>query len=164
VGAGGIHNTDLAILTNSTISGNSSSEGAGIAGPGDLFLRNSTVAANSGKGLRTGETLLINTIVANNSGGDCDPLSSAPLSVGHNLDSDGTCTLFQPSDFSGANPLLGPLTNNGGLTETHALQNGSPAIDAGNDARCPPTDQRGVIRPQGPRCDIGAYERADRRR
>ena len=63
------------------------------------------------------------------------------------------------------NPKLGPLQDNGGPTFTHALLQGSPAIDAGNPATpgsganaCPATDQREVARPQGPRCDIGAFE------
>ena len=55
-------------------------------------------------------------------------------------------------------PLLGALADNGGPTLTHALLTGSPAIDAGNDAACPATDQRGVTRPQGAHCDIGSYE------
>jgi len=57
-----------------------------------------------------------------------------------------------------AEPLLGSLQNNGGFTQTLALLPGSPAIDAGNDTFCPATDQRGVTRPQGSHCDIGAYE------
>lgn len=57
-----------------------------------------------------------------------------------------------------ADPLLGPLQNNGGFTQTLALLVGSPAINAGNDAVCPATDQRGVTRPQGSHCDMGAYE------
>jgi hypothetical protein len=55
--------------------------------------------------------------------------------------------------------LLEPLANNGGPTWTHELKVGSPAVDA---AVCSPafdTDQRGVLRPQGSGCDIGAYER-----
>jgi hypothetical protein len=57
----------------------------------------------------------------------------------------------------------GPLKNNGGTTDTHALLRGSPAINAGgNDF--PPKDQRGVKRPQGKRSDIGAYEKKVRRR
>lgn len=61
-------------------------------------------------------------------------------------------------------PLLGPLADNGGFTFTHALYPGSPAIDAGDPANCPATDQRGFPRPldgdglNGPRCDMGAYE------
>ena len=57
-----------------------------------------------------------------------------------------------------ADPLLGPLQDNGGPTQTHALLAGSPAIDAALLANCPATDQRGVSRPQGPGCDIGAFE------
>ena len=53
---------------------------------------------------------------------------------------------------------LPPLADNGGSTWTHALLPGSPAIDAGDDAACPSTDQRDVARPQGLHCDIGAYE------
>jgi len=54
--------------------------------------------------------------------------------------------------------MLDPLGNNGGPTPTHALQPNSPGIDAAALLDCPATDQRGVPRPQGPRCDIGAYE------
>ena len=53
---------------------------------------------------------------------------------------------------------LDSLANNGGPTLTHALLAGSPAIDAADNAVCPATDQRGVARPQGPGCDIGAFE------
>jgi|GEM_PF-1493956 len=58
-----------------------------------------------------------------------------------------------------ADPLLGRLANNGGFTQTHALLPGSPAIDSGTCVDAPDTDQRGVSRPQGPACDMGAYER-----
>jgi hypothetical protein len=56
--------------------------------------------------------------------------------------------------------ILGPLADNGGPTPTHALVPGSPAIDAapvGPD--CPSEDQRGIARPQGAACDIGAFEK-----
>jgi len=62
------------------------------------------------------------------------------------------------SDLIITDAQIGPLGNNGGPTATHALLAGSPAIDAANDAACPVTDQRGVTRPQGAHCDIGAYE------
>ncbi|MGD2179176.1 MAG: DUF11 domain-containing protein [Anaerolineae bacterium] len=65
-------------------------------------------------------------------------------------------------NITGHDPLLGPLDDNGGDTRTHALQPGSPAIDAGSctDVAGDPItrDQRGIARPQGVRCDIGAYE------
>ncbi len=65
------------------------------------------------------------------------------------------------SGASPINPLLGPLVNNGGSTETHALLTGSPALDTGNNATCPATDQRGIPRPGGAACDIGSYELND---
>jgi hypothetical protein len=55
-------------------------------------------------------------------------------------------------------PKLGALANNGGTTQTMALLTGSPAINAGNNTGCPTTDQRGIARPQGGVCDIGAFE------
>lgn len=64
----------------------------------------------------------------------------------------------QPSDRSGVHARLAPLADNGGPTLTHALLANSPAIDAGDNAACPASDQRGLARPQGAACDIGAYE------
>jgi hypothetical protein len=57
-----------------------------------------------------------------------------------------------------AAPLLGALGDYGGFTQTIPLLPGSSAIDTGNDAVCPSSDQRGVARPQGDGCDIGAFE------
>lgn len=57
-----------------------------------------------------------------------------------------------------ADPKLGPLQDNGGFARTIALGGNSPAIDAGSDASCPATDERGIARPEGPHCDVGAYE------
>ena len=58
-------------------------------------------------------------------------------------------------------PLLDVLADNGGFTRTIALLLGSTAVDAGSNGTCPAADQRGVARPQGPLCDIGAYEWID---
>ena len=110
-----------------------------------------------------GSAVLTNTIVANSiSGGDC---YGSITDGGHNLDSDGTCGL-DPAKGSLPNtdPMLGPLQDNGGPTWTHALQPGSPAIDAGDNSQCPSTDQRGFYRHidgdgDGTAiCDMGAYE------
>jgi hypothetical protein len=86
-------------------------------------------------------------------------------SWGNNLDSDGSCGFAMPNDLSGLDPRLGPLSDNGGLTPTHALLPGSPAIDHIPVAECRlprivGIDQRGVTRPQpaGDACDIGSYE------
>jgi predicted outer membrane repeat protein len=62
------------------------------------------------------------------------------------------------SNIINANPNLGALTNNGGFTQTMALGAGSAALDAGNNATCALTDQRGVTRPQGWKCDMGSFE------
>ena len=65
-----------------------------------------------------------------------------------------TCTAVGNVD-----PVLGPLQKNGGFTKTRALLTGSSAVDnGGGNSTCQATDQRGVSRPQGIRCDIGAYE------
>src|SRR5207249_1910027 len=108
-----------------------------------------------------GSVRLKNTIVANNTGGNCsDPV----VSLGNNLDSGNTCALTGPGDLINVNPMLGPLQNNGGPTDTHALAAGSPAVDAAANAGCPATDQRGAARPFDgngdgtPTCDIGAFE------
>ena len=113
-------------------------------------------SATNGGGIRnTGTANVVNTIIDNNTGGDC---SGAVTSLGHNLDSDNTCGLAGAGDISNTNPFLGPLQDNGGHTFTHALLAGSPAIDSGDDTAAPATDQRGVARPLGAASDIGAYE------
>jgi hypothetical protein len=102
---------------------------------------------------------LDSTIVADNTGpSECMEVFSGYVSLGNNIAGDDTCGLTQPTDHPGVNPRLGPLADNGGPTATLALPPRSPAIDAGNDATCPSADQRGVPRPQGPHCDIGAFE------
>ncbi len=77
-------------------------------------------------------------------------------SAGHNIDSLDQCTFKAGGDKVNTNPLLAALADNGGPTATMAIGPESPAIDAGD--ACPPTDQRGVARPQGSACDIGAFE------
>jgi hypothetical protein len=92
---------------------------------------------------------------------DCvvnDDFDDPVVSRGNNLGGVGECSFTAPGDQQGADPQLGPLAANGGPTQTHALAEGSPAIDAGAAGACPATDQRGVGRPQRSGCDIGAYE------
>ena len=175
---GGIYNTGTLKLTNSTVSGNTSKfdDGGGISNGGTALLINSTVTANkSGTGTTdkgggidnfNGAVRLTNTILAGNTapkGPDCIglPIASQGNSiVGDSKDCDFSA---KPGDKVGAagipiNPKLGPLQDNGGPTFTHALLTTSPAIDAGNDAEAPATDQRGVKRPQGAASDSGAFE------
>jgi hypothetical protein len=104
---------------------------------------------------------LVDTLITGNQWYACDHWtgSSVLTSGGHNLVQDDTCNPVA-SDIINAGAGVGPLANNGGATPTHALLPGSPAINAGDDAQCPATDQRGVSRPQGAHCDIGAFELA----
>jgi CSLREA domain-containing protein len=151
-------------VSNTTLSGNSAFAGGAIGNDQTLTVINSTLTDNEAEygGGIFGGAILTNTIVAFNVGGDCgDTIADG----GHNLDSDGTCG-FDPTNGSLPNtdPMLGPLQDNGGPSWTHALLIGSPAIDSGDDAQCPATDQRGVSRPidgdvDGDAvCDIGSYE------
>jgi CSLREA domain-containing protein len=172
-------------ITNTTISGNTAvgQPGAGFGGgisnsTKPVILNNVTItnntADNAGGGLASiGESISMrNTIVAGNTGGtsggpDCAP--GSPIdSLGFNiLGNNSDCVFTGTNNVNGdqvgtggspINPLLGSLQNNGGPTETHALQPGSPAIDKGDNSTCAATDQRGVTRPQGTACDIGAFE------
>jgi len=163
-GGGIFNNSGTLTLNNTTVSGNTSSnDGGGVFSFGGTFtINSSTITGNSGAGAAGvggiwGGGTLRNTIVANSpSGGNCAP---GVTSLGHNLSSDATCAFAGPGDLNGTNPLLGPLALNApGTTQTQALLAGSPAIDAGDNIGCPSTDQRGVPRPQGAACDIGAYE------
>lgn len=144
---------------NSTFTGNASAIGGAIWAMGGQ-LSNTTVAGNTGGGGVHGVTdpiELVNSIVWGNASGDCSGAIDA--TGGHNLGGDATCGL-DPSagDVTGQDPKLSPLADNGGLTQTMALAADSPAVDAGDDATCLATDQRGVSRPQGEGCDIGAFE------
>lgn len=112
--------------------------------------------ASFGSGVHNlGGLVFTNTIVALNVGGPaCYP--PAPCG-GYSLSDDSSC--FPGATDVHAEALLGPLDDDGGPTPTHALLVGSPAVD-GVGSGCPPpaADQRGVTRPQGARCDIGAFE------
>ena len=180
-----------ASIVNSTISGNEnpgySYDGGGIyyAGTGDqtLLLRNVTItlnqAANSGGGifmfdLQGGQIRMANSILAGNLAGAQGPDCYGPVdSQGYNIIGDTMGCTFTSStgDLLDVDPVLAPLTYNGGPTFTHRLVAGSPAIDAGNPDGCLDplenpltTDQRGFTRPLDgngdvvPVCDVGAYE------
>lgn len=91
-------------------------------------------------------------------GGNCSNASGVINSAGHNLESTNTCGFWGTGDLINTDPLLGPLQDNGGSTHTHALIVPSLAINGGTNSGCPATDQRGISRPQGATCDIGAFE------
>lgn len=188
-GGGGVYSSGTLALVNSTLSGNSADGGGGglyVVEGIDIQLHNMTISNNTadadgndngdGGGVRSlGGVSLANTLIGGNtdatSGGTVHPDCSGSVTseafnlianvAGCNISGDTT------GNITGADPMLGPLQNNGGSTFTHALLGGSPAIDAGNPGDCRDqnddlliTDQRGFSRPGGSTglCDIGAYE------
>jgi hypothetical protein len=174
---GGIYNQAAAItLTNDTLANNAATAGGGIYTFGfgaTLSLTNCTIAGNActglgseGGGIYQGignpTTTLKNTLVAGNSAAAGPDLDGAITSLGHNLiGNNQDASGLVASDFVGTtdsplDPLLGPLQDNGGPTQTMALQPGSLAIDNGDPDGAPALDQRGVARDASP--DIGAFE------
>jgi parallel beta-helix repeat protein len=178
-GGGGIL-TDNCTLTveNCTISGNvCSSPGGGISFPagGTGIIRNSTVAFNTaisgGGGIFVKITsspaavTLLSTIVADNHVGatGVGPDVAGPVTSNFSLVGNATGATFtagSANNLTGIDPLLGPLTNNGGPTKTHALLPGSPAINHGANLFGLTSDQRGFpfLRSSGTGVDIGAFE------
>ena len=159
--------SSLVLMTNSTLSANSASDlGGAIQADGPVTLVNVTLSGNTAPKAgavwndNNGSVTLFNTLVA--SSGTNNLAGGTFASLGHNLSSDnsGTAWLTAPGDRNNADPRLGPLSDNGGPTQTHALLSGSPAIDAGENNGAPGVDQRGVKRPQGVAVDIGAFEAA----
>jgi len=190
-----IYTKTLASVVNSTISGNTAShEGAGLyADGGRAQFYNATIAANQivvpvgnfypamGAGLLITPNYGINAIITlhNTLIGDNslrvginapvpDDCYGRVRAQGYNLIETLTnCAFENPSvgDITGKDPVLGPLQSNGGSTQTQALLQTSPAIDAGRPTGCTDaasapilTDQRGWRRPIGLSCDIGAVE------
>jgi hypothetical protein len=177
---GGLSLFGRATILNSTISGNSATlhtgamavSGSGGAGTTHVNLSNSTIAGNQSPstsgisfGDDGGDTLNLGTSVLENPAGGGQNCFGPITSAGYNVVSDNTCALGGTGDAEGVSPMLGGLADNGGPhagippgdpIETHALLPGSPAIDRSPTG--PPTDQRGVSRPQGAFFDSGAFE------
>jgi hypothetical protein len=176
---GGVHNGGTLTVTNSTITGNSARSGGGMANPhGTLTVTDSTITGNSAASIgggvsNSGFGALARTLVSGNTA----PFGPEMFNFGtlsaddYNLfgvDGQAGVEGFHPgpTDVVPAagvrlRDMLRRLADNGGPTRTHALVPGSPALDAipPTDPGCTGTDQRGVPRPQGSGCDIGAVER-----
>jgi CSLREA domain-containing protein len=148
-GGGAFNSRAILTVKNSTLSGNQALQGGAIYNDlwgGTLHLSNS-ILANS-INLNSHETVEDCYSGADGMGSNIRNI------VELNAVGDNTCGV----PFVSADPALNSLANNGGFTQTLALLPRSPAINAGDDASCPAVDQRGVPRPQGTHCDIGAYE------
>jgi hypothetical protein len=137
-----------------------------IVSLGAFDLINSTIADNTsnadfGSGVAWDGAFSVtfsNTLLSNN---NCGALIGGPPDTnGHNMEGP-SATCFPPgSDQTGVTDLgLGPLGDHGGPTRTMPLLPGSPALDSALLTDCPMADQRGVGRPQGVGCDVGAFER-----
>ena len=163
-GGGAIFNlgtSSVATIQNSTFVNGESSNGGALYNLGTLTVDNSTFAGNkttsAGADIHNQGTLHIrNTIMADKAASSvsvsCFNAGTIATNI-NNLIEDGSCSPAVTGD-----PNLAPLQDNSGNTQTMALLAGSPAIDAGDNASCLSVDQRGVSRPQGSACDIGAYE------
>jgi hypothetical protein len=160
-GAIAVNGSGSTTLTHVTITGNRAENGArggGIAGP-----RFDSLGARSFV-----PVTVVNSIVAGNTSDvieearaaaavrtdDCD---FAVGTLGGNLEGDTTCGFRDARDKQDADPKLAALAANGGLTRTHALAAGSPAVDMAVAGRCLASDQRGMPRVPAA-CDSGAYE------
>jgi hypothetical protein len=166
-GGGGLFNVGGTLsISNSTFANNSANNvGGGLLTEtgGIVRISNSTFANNSANNVgglfNVGSTVSVGgSIVANNSGGNC---LGVVLDQGYNLESGTDCGFTGTGDLQNTDPKLDPngLQNNGGRTQTLALEPDSAAVDhIPMGSSCPATDQRGVSRPQGSMCDIGAFE------
>jgi len=154
-------------FTNSTIANNTTGIHVGCAA---LTLTNVTVSDNvngiefssCGEQMRFTNSLIVRSTPTNPLQPSHDCSGSGISAVGdHSIDSDGTCVAmgFGPGMITQSVPslVLGVLANNGGPTMTESISSPSVAINAGNNAACPATDQRGFPRNDGA-CDIGAFE------
>jgi hypothetical protein len=173
---GGIFNGGTLTISNSTVSANSALTinqepgcGGGIGNNGSLQIANSTISANSATNggaicndaapLEIANSILNAGDVGENIFNDGGTITS----LGYNLSSDnGGGYLSGPGDQINTDPILGPLQDNGGPTQTHRPYPQSPAIDAGDPSFTPPPfyDQRGTgfDRVVNGRIDIGSFE------
>jgi predicted outer membrane repeat protein len=162
-------------ITSTTIAGNfAENDGGGLYAGNDITLLNDTFSLNETLGDGTAndvgfdsdvDVATTNTIFddglfegTNNGNPECD--RGELDSQGGNISDDDSCGLGAANDVQDSDEIaLGPVQDNGGPTDTAAPDAGSAAIDGGLDSPdCAATDQRGVRRPQGPHCDIGAFE------
>lgn len=173
---GALYVRDNLVVQNSTFSGNSATGDGGaifLYGGSTATISNSTLTGNSTATGEGGAIILYNdtlnlasTIIANNTdkngANEIFDLGSSTVNATNSLIQVTSGFTFgtNTANITGQNPLLGPLANNGGPTQTHALLSGSPAIDTGSNPLALSFDQRGAGFPRtvGAQTDIGAFE------
>jgi hypothetical protein len=159
---GGISSNGTLTVSNSTVSANTAGVGGGIRINGTLVLSHSTVSQNrarvgGGLYLFYAANSVMNSIVANNEGGSTPDCYGTIGSSHHDLigNTSGCTVTAGVGDQFNIDPQLSTYPVEGGY---YTLNASSPAIDTGDPATCLSPDQRGMSRPQGTACDIGAYE------
>ena len=156
--------TEQVFMGFSTVSGNAASTPTGSIIDASLIqVHSTTIAANDALNTFASQTRSNFTAYASllgpNTGSSCGVGLPVSLDQGFNISSDDSCDLTATTSLESTNPMLGTLGDNGGSTQTMVPRPGSPAIDAIDPLVCNGSvDQRGVTRPQGPACDIGAVE------
>jgi hypothetical protein len=149
---GGLCNTGgVVTLNHVTVADNLTSGTANLTGY-ESYLRGAGLFSTNGT------ATILNSIIANNLSGSNG--FGTFVDGGHNISSDASFHFSAPGSLNNTDPVLSPLADFGGPTPTMALLAGSPALDAADSANCPATDQRGIARPFGAGCDIGAFESA----
>ena len=165
---GGLAVANSATLVNTTISGNTAAQhGGGIRNNSALSITHCTLSGNTAAaGPAISNAAFVSAIGATVVDGQCDTEMSATwnaLNIDFNVETPGdTCNFTGSNDQVDVTPQdlgLGPLQDNGGPTQTHALDATSVAVDVIDEPMCETeNDQRGVARPQGVACDVGAFE------
>lgn len=159
-----------AVIANSTFANNTAYEGGGIRTGGTaVTLINNTIASNiltGGQGggvyMTSGSLTMTNNLIGDNSSQDCDLIGGTISGNTNNLIESGTACNGGAVGLIQADPLLSPLANNGGPTQTMSPKMGSPVITKGdvtgcNSATVGSVDQRGQVRHTNV-CDMGAYQ------
>lgn len=146
---------------NSTFAGNSASA-LSVGSGASAALAYDTFAQNSGTDLLAAgptSSVSVGGTVFSGVGTRCSIASDVPFTdSGYNAASDASCKLTQPTDLPSTDARLGTLADDGASVATVAPLTGSPLLNAGGACAAVATDARGVPRPQGSACDIGAFE------
>lgn len=166
--SGGAISTENVGLTNSTVTGNhATGSGGGILASSRVIPTHTTVVANEAPNganitiwMRDGLLSSHGSVIAMPAGGGKNCGTPDGTRSQHSFSDDTSCGLTDTTNTqNGGNPHLGELANNGGPTQTRMPAAASPLVDAISCRQDIRTDQRGVKRPQGEGCDIGAVER-----